>query len=137
MIWINQWNRAQRGEALDLVEMAKDFWGVDVSQYVKPKKGMKLNRFRRERVGHDGTSAFTVEAMQNLILPIVNRTVYDKYNGEPNGCETGIVYHVSPIVTKSTFRIGEFKSGHKGLMQRETFYMRYTSYFIYDGGDKC
>lgn len=120
---LDVWCAFQNGEKLHLEDVAMAIYGVDVSSYIKTAKRGDLNRFRVNKVGCDGTSALTLQTLHEMIEPILNKRVYDKEKGEPNGFEVGVIYYCSPI---------EYTMEMKDKMtQIDRFYINYTSEFIY------
>ena len=125
------WIALQRGKSLKIEDVVKAIYGVDVSGYIKTDKTKELKRYRERSMGCDGTAALTIHTLCEMIEPIINREVYDKEKGEPNGNEIGIVYYCSPITYINEMKRGKLQSGYEGNIQVDSFHINYTSEFLY------
>ena len=128
---IEVWSRFLNGESLHIEDVAKALYGIDISSYCKTVGHDNLDRFRVNEDGCDGTASLTIQTLHEMIEPIINRRVYDKTKGEPDGNVIGITYECSPITYSQEMKQGKFKGGWEGLMQMDRFYIRYNSYFVY------
>lgn len=123
------WCKLMRGESVTIEEAALALYGVDASHYIQTVYD-KQPRYRSRVVSCDGTALLTLSTLSEMILPIVNCTVYDKQNGEPSGSELGIKYKCTPIKYTRNMKQGCL-GGYKGLVQEDSFYITYSSEFIY------
>lgn len=107
------------------VELIKQWWpDADIShiEYDPTMKACDRDYWRIEQSGGDGTLTFTIDMLQNALLPLINKTTY--YNLTPKedlARATGIKYKIGKIRHATVFGMIYLRCSteHKYPGQRE------------------